>query len=111
MDEHAVSGNNLWSLIVNFLTVTPERDAHKHKHKHKYKHEHEHEHEVGGTRAEAEAENGGMQNGTVAGEKGEREKVKGKSRRERFVSLFARLVAEHRKSKGASEAAKSEGEQ
>ncbi|KAI0365597.1 alpha/beta-hydrolase [Pilatotrama ljubarskyi] len=104
---HAVSGNNLWSLIVNFLTVTPERDAHKHKRKHKHKHEHEHE---GG--GEEEAEKAGAQNGTTGKESSEdEEKIKGKSRRERFVSLFARLTAERRKSKGASQTAKSEGEQ
>ncbi|KAL6305246.1 hypothetical protein BKA93DRAFT_825271 [Sparassis latifolia] len=35
LSESSVSGNNLWSLIVDFLTVVPDEDAHKHKHKDK----------------------------------------------------------------------------
>ncbi|KAI0359652.1 alpha/beta-hydrolase [Trametes cingulata] len=108
MDEHAVSGNNLWSLIVNFLTVTPERDSHKHKHKHKHNSSHGHE----GEGEKKGPEKTGVQNGTGVGENGEngdgKEKVEGKSRRERFVSRFARLVAEHRKWKGANVADKSQ---
>ncbi|KAH9889491.1 hypothetical protein C8Q73DRAFT_707875 [Cubamyces lactineus] len=93
MDEHAVSGNNLWSLIVNFLTMTPERDAGKHKHKHK--HEHEDRHQGG------DAEKHGH-DGHSAGDK--------RSRREKFVSKFAKLVADHRKSEG-SKATHSRAEQ
>lgn len=93
MDEHAVSGNNLWSLIVNFLTMTPERDAGKHKHKHK--HEHEDRHRGG------DAEKHGH-DGHSEGDK--------RSKRERFVSKFAKLVADHRKSEG-SKATHSRAEQ
>lgn len=35
-EEHIMSGNNLWSMIVNFLTVTPEK---KHHHPHHEAHE------------------------------------------------------------------------
>ncbi|KAJ6593444.1 hypothetical protein B0H19DRAFT_1090334 [Mycena capillaripes] len=28
-DEHSMTGNNLWSVIVNFLTVTPDKDKYK----------------------------------------------------------------------------------
>lgn len=30
MDERSMSGNNLWSMIVNFLTVTPDKQDHHH---------------------------------------------------------------------------------
>lgn len=33
VEENTMSGNNLWSMIVNFLTVTPER-KHPHQHHH-----------------------------------------------------------------------------
>ncbi|KAI0653965.1 hypothetical protein C8Q70DRAFT_926701 [Cubamyces menziesii] len=84
MDEHAVSGNNLWSLIVNFLTMTPERDAEKHKHHDKHKHKHE------GLHRDGDSEKHGRHSGE--------DKL---SRREKLVSKFAKLVADHRKSKGA----------
>lgn len=32
MDEHVMSGNNLWSLIIDFLTVNPDKGGHEHKH-------------------------------------------------------------------------------
>ncbi|KAI0629024.1 alpha/beta-hydrolase [Trametes polyzona] len=109
MDEHAVSGNNLWSLIVNFLTVTPERDAHKHKHEH---HKHGHEHSQGhedqpkGEGDHEQKDHGREEDVQSAGQASEKvrepEKV---SRREKFVSKFARLVAEQRKSRGAGTAA------
>ncbi|KAI0332971.1 alpha/beta-hydrolase [Cubamyces sp. BRFM 1775] len=100
MDEHAVSGNNLWSLIVNFLTMTPERDAGKHKHKHGHKHEHEHEHK---DEREGAGDAGKHANGGQSG--GDKQ-----SRREKLVSKFAKLVSDHRKSEG-SKATHSRAEQ
>ncbi|KAI0645263.1 alpha/beta-hydrolase [Trametes meyenii] len=108
MDEHSVSGNNLWSLIVNFLTVTPDRDEHKHRHEHE--HEHEHWHRFNHRQHAHEGDKTGPQHTASEHEKtGEGEE--GKSRREKFVSRFARIVAEHRKSRGASQAAKTRNDQ
>ncbi|KAJ2969576.1 hypothetical protein NUW54_g12931 [Trametes sanguinea] len=108
MDEQAMSGNNLWSLLVNFLTVTPERDAGKHKHKHKHKHGHGHLHE----RKEHHDTQPGLEK--AAAEKGGTQapgEDVHKSRRERFVSRFAKLVADRRKSRGARQAASGSAEQ
>ncbi|KAI9062340.1 alpha/beta-hydrolase [Trametes sanguinea] len=102
MDEQTMSGNNLWSLLVNFLTVTPERDAGKHKHKHKHEHEHKKHHDAQPGVEKAAAEKGGTQ---APGEDVHR------SRRERFVSRFAKLVADRRKSRGARQAANGSAEQ
>ncbi|CDO75841.1 hypothetical protein BN946_scf184346.g2 [Trametes cinnabarina] len=101
MDEQTMSGNNLWSLLVNFLTVTPERDGkHKHKHHHQHQHKHEEHHDDARSR-QAHAEE--------AGDGGTHDLADDahKSKRERFVSRFAKLVADRRKSSGAQHAAKS----
>ncbi|KAL1941449.1 hypothetical protein VTO73DRAFT_7266 [Trametes versicolor] len=100
MDDQAVSGNNLWSLIVNFLTVTPERDAHKHKHKHGHAHGNGH---VGTPPVEASTSDGKKVDAEGAGDVAE--DTEKKSKRERFVSRFARLVTDQRKSRGANAAA------
>ncbi|OSC99852.1 alpha/beta-hydrolase [Trametes coccinea BRFM310] len=108
MDEQTMSGNNLWSLLVNFITVTPERDAGKHKHKHSHEHSHEHDH---GHKEHHDAQGNGEKAATEKeGAQAKREGVH-RSRREKFVSRFAKLVAEHRKSRGARQAAKGPGEQ
>ena len=39
-DGSTVNANSLWSLIVNFLTTTPERGDAAHKHKHGHEHSH-----------------------------------------------------------------------
>ena len=95
MDAHAVSGNNLWSLIVNFLTTTPERDAHKHHHKHEH----------GDGAPEGEAAAAGVNTDALApppDQEKAQEKSETLSRRERIVSRFAWLSMENRKSHGLS---------
>lgn len=36
MDEHVISGNNLWTLIIDFLTVNPDKHRHLHSHSHSH---------------------------------------------------------------------------
>ena len=104
MDENALSGNNLWSLIVDFLTITPDRDASKHKHKHKLEHSHGHD-------DDESAEPNGHPKDTdgevvVVEGKGEKDhhpgKPEGASRGEKIMSRFSRLMAERMKSQGAA---------
>ncbi|OJT01964.1 AB hydrolase superfamily protein C4A8.06c [Trametes pubescens] len=101
MDDQAVSGNNLWSLIVNFLTVTPDRDAHK-LHKHKYQHAHVHSN--GQVEPPVEASKSDGKKVDKEGAKDAEENKEKKEKRERFVSRFARLVTDLRKSRGTSAA-------
>ncbi|TFK88448.1 alpha/beta-hydrolase [Polyporus arcularius HHB13444] len=96
MDESALSGNNLWSLIVNFLTTTPDRDSSKHKHEHKHKH--------GGTVVQGPEKDGAAVDAAPA--QGEKDvhslgKAGPTPRREKIMSRFAWLMAENRKSHGA----------
>ncbi|KAI0776295.1 alpha/beta-hydrolase [Trametes elegans] len=100
MDEHAMSGNNLWSLIVNFLTVTPERDSHKHAHDRGQHYHHHHHHRRHGREDTGDRE-----------KDGETSKGTAHLKREKFVSRFARLVTEHRKSRGAGQTAQGRAEQ
>ena len=113
MDENALSGNNLWSLIVDFLTITPDRDASKHKHKHKEGHSHGHDDDEG-------AEPNGHPkdtDGDVVVVEGKCEKdhpsgkPEGASRGEKIMSRFSRLMAEKKKLQGGGGAAASKNEQ
>ena len=101
MDENALSGNNLWSLIVDFLTITPDRDASKHKHKHKQEHSHGHE----GAEPDGHPKDTDGEAVVVEG-KGEKDhssgKPEGASRGEKIMSRFSRLMAERMKSQGAA---------
>ncbi|RPD68091.1 alpha/beta-hydrolase [Lentinus tigrinus ALCF2SS1-7] len=111
MDEHALSGNNLWSLIVDFLTITPDRDADKHKHTHTHKHQHSHRHEhehghgegnVDPETHEKDAEGGSITANGKGGKDHRSEKLESTSRGEKIMSRFARLMADNRKSQGAA---------
>ena len=92
-EDQAISGNNLWSLIVNFLTVTPERNEHKH-----HGHHHEHHHAT----SEKDTQKPEADSPPVG------EKPETMSRREKIVSKFAWLVAERRKSQGVAPTASNE---
>ena len=107
MDENALSGNNLWSLIVDFLTITPDRDASKHKHKHKQEHSHGHDDDEG---AEPDGHPKDTDGEVVVVEgKGEKDhhpgKPEGASRGEKIMSRFSRLMAEKKKLQGGGGAA------
>ncbi|KAI1785206.1 alpha/beta-hydrolase [Ganoderma leucocontextum] len=110
-EDQAISGNNLWQLIVNFLTVTPDRDAHKH-HGH-----HQHQHAVSEKSKQKPEGDGAPVRVAGTGEPSEKpasvgakvaEKPETMSRREKIVSKFAWLVAENRKSRGAAATAPNE---
>ncbi len=73
MEENMMSGNNLWSMIVNFLTVSPDKSSHSLRHGH---HHEKKQHEKDGR---------------------EDEQGKSTSKRERIRSRFAQFVAEQRK--------------
>ncbi|KAI0790560.1 hypothetical protein C8Q75DRAFT_806462 [Abortiporus biennis] len=75
VEENFISGNNLWSMIVNFLTVVPDKKHHGHHHHHL-------DHDKRQEQEKAESP---------------REEVRMPSKRERFRSKFAQFVAEHRK--------------
>ncbi|KAH9856007.1 alpha/beta-hydrolase [Lenzites betulinus] len=119
MDEHSVSGNNLWSLIVNFLTVTPERDGHKHHHTNGHGHGHEHGHQHPSAAEKGKApEHGGEypashegENGDAVGGEGAARITAKQSKRDRFVSKFAHLVTERKKSPGVIAVAHDQAEQ
>ena len=104
MDENALSGNNLWSLIVDFLTITPDRDASKHKHKHKAGHTHGHDDDEGAepdghpkdTDGEAVVVEGKSEKDHSSG------KPEGASRGEKIMSRFSRLMAEKKTSQGVA---------
>lgn len=81
MDENVMSGNNLWSLLVDFLTKTPG----KHKHEHKRKDGH-------GREGHADVF----------------EETDGNIEQEKHRSRFARFVTEHRKGHGPSESSNKE---
>ena len=108
-EDQAMSGNNLWQLIVNFLTVTPERDAHKHHGRH-----HRHPHATSEkSKQTSEGDSGPGGTGDASGKPAPAEpktadKPETMSRRERIVSKFAWLVAENRKSRGAAVTARNE---
>ncbi|KAH8087826.1 alpha/beta-hydrolase, partial [Cristinia sonorae] len=85
--ENMMSGNNLWSMIVNFLTVNPVEGSHSHR---PHRHHHESGSEEQGEKAAAVGDKGKER------EK-EAEKTHGGSKRERFRSRFALLVAQSRK--------------
>ncbi|KAI0827909.1 alpha/beta-hydrolase [Trametes gibbosa] len=105
MDEHAVSGNNLWSLIVNFLTINSERDGHKHHHGHGHDHAQQ-QSDMGKGKAPRHQEqpltSHDGEKGQAAGGEGITRVVEKRSRREHLVSKFAQLVAERRKSRGSA---------
>ncbi|KAI0753082.1 hypothetical protein C8Q80DRAFT_1097008 [Daedaleopsis nitida] len=106
MDANALSGNNLWSLIVNFLTATPDRHAHENGTE-----KTEGDGPSSEVRAHAATEETDGSSRNAEGPPGEKEeKVKEQekpksetmSRKEKIASRFAWLVSESRKSKGAS---------
>lgn len=106
MDEKALSANNLWSLIVNFLTVTPERDVHKHTHKHQHGHSRQAnvagkgpQEQDTGVQTEGNGQSGPRATTDAAAPTEKRETV---SKREKMRSHFAWLVTENRKSHGRS---------
>ncbi|THH33032.1 hypothetical protein EUX98_g1144 [Antrodiella citrinella] len=74
VEENMMSGNSLWSMIVNFLTVAPEQKHSHHRH------------------SSAETDRGSPSE-PAQGEKGESGSVK----REKFRSRFALFVSEYKK--------------
>ncbi|TBU41951.1 alpha/beta-hydrolase [Dichomitus squalens] len=102
-EDHTLSGNNLWQLIVNFLTTTPDRDQHKHHKRYDHKHEREEKQDTTATNPDRPVD----VEGTAQAKPGE--KAESTSRREKIVSKFAWLAAENRKSQRA--AANGHGEQ
>ncbi|OBZ69937.1 AB hydrolase superfamily protein C4A8.06c [Grifola frondosa] len=76
MDDHTMSGNNLWSLIVNFLTVPP--DHHHAGHRDRAPHEGPHRKHEHATNA----------------------------RQEKHRSRFAQFVSQHKKARSSDEATK-----
>ncbi|CAL1711368.1 unnamed protein product [Somion occarium] len=72
VEEHMLSGNNLWSMIVNFLTVVPDK---KHHHHHLHLHRHKHGHNEDGKEKHDDRH----------------------SKRERFMSMFAHFSKEQKR--------------
>ncbi|PIL33424.1 hypothetical protein GSI_04046 [Ganoderma sinense ZZ0214-1] len=112
-EDQTMSGNNLWSLIVNFLTVTPERNEHKH-HGH---HDHHHKHAASEKSKQTQEGQSAPVSVDETRDSSEQlasvgtkatEKPETMSRREKIVSKFAWLVAESRKSRGAAATAHNE---
>ncbi|KAH9942207.1 alpha/beta-hydrolase [Epithele typhae] len=100
MDPNAVSGNNLWSLIVNFLTTTPDRDAGRHG-----ADQHDHARARTSRRHGSGSSSGGSRSDRDAAKAKETEterETEKASTRERFASRFAWLSAESRRSQSIS---------
>lgn len=123
MEENMITGNNLWSMIVNFLTITPDRHEHSssgshHHHQHKksqHGREHEHEREKTGTSTfsstytstststpvDTHSHDVGKKKDDkdveVALDGGKLHSKEESSKMEKFRSRFAQFVAEQRK--------------
>lgn len=110
MEENVISGNNLWSMIVNFLTVTPDKQPHSgshHTHHHHHHRSNEHEKPQSSAPKPVDPSNGSGVAPLVSEKKSDKDAVDvgldgGKSKEsvskmEKFRSRFAQFVAEQRK--------------
>ena len=76
LEEHMMTGNNLWSMVVNFLTVTPDKQHHRHH----------------------------LHSTTEGKGAGEHDHSRSESKREKFRSRFALFAAASKKAGQSSNA-------
>lgn len=106
-DESLLSGNSLWSLMANFLTVVPDKEGHGH-HEHGHEREREHEREQERDR-EQENENEPSDARDSASNYSRESRDSRESQVERFRSRFAQIVTEEKKNPPQSPGSDAEG--